>query len=96
MLIQSVALALGGVVYPSSALLAMRGRLVLGLGTGVACPGDVAASSGVVNDAAASGAALGDVGASSALTSDVEASGATLDDAAASNAAIGDTIPDCP
>ncbi len=93
-LAQSVALSLGGVGF-SSPLLALRGRVALGLGGGKACNGDAAASSGTVGDVSTSGATLGASKVSGALTGAVSVSGATIDDTATSGATAGDTAPEC-
>jgi len=93
-LAQSVALSLGGVGF-SSPLLALRGRVVLGLGGGVACNGDTAASSGVVGAVSTSGAAVAASKTSGALTGAQSTSGASLDDTATSGATAGDTAPEC-
>ncbi len=88
-LAQSVALALGGVGF-SSPLLALRGRIVLGLGGGKAIHDDVAVSAAPVGDVAVSAAAHGDVAVSAAPVGDVAVSGATLDDVETSGAVAGD------
>jgi hypothetical protein len=93
-LAQSVALALGGVGF-SSPLLALRGRVALGLGGGKACPGDVATSSGAAGAVSTSGATVAASPASGALTGSQRVSAATIDDTATSGATAGDTAPEC-
>lgn len=89
-----LALALRGVGYPSM-FLALRGHVVVGLGGGKACPGDVAVSSGAVGAVSVSAGAVGASEVSGALNASQSVSGATMNDAAVSGATAGDEAPEC-
>lgn len=93
-MIVPLALAFGGVGYPSL-LLALRGRVPLGGVPGAACIGDVATSSGLVGELLTSGAALGALETSGALVGALKTSAALLEELATSGADIGDTAPTC-
>ena len=88
-LTQSIALAFGGVGF-SSPFLALRGRLVVGLGDGKAQVGDSEVSGAASVDSEVSGATVGDAEVSGALSGSQAVSGATVDDAAVSDAIAGD------
>lgn len=92
-LTQSIALAFGGVGF-SSPFLALRGRLVVGLGDGKAKVDDVAVSGATVGTSEVSGATADDAEVSSALSGSRAVSGATVDDVAVSGATVGDE-PEC-
>jgi hypothetical protein len=89
-----LALALGGVGFPSM-LLALRGRVVLGLGGGRACVDSVAASSAACNAAATSGAGLGTRCTSGALAGLLGVSTATAGDGSTSGAACASRTLEC-
>ena len=93
-MIVPLALAFGGVGYPSI-LLALRGRVPLGGVPGAACIGDVATSSGLVGELSTSGAGVGALSTSGALVGALKTSAVTIDETTTSAATIGVEVPEC-